>query len=111
MEPSRRRFPPTAGCYCCPFKRWVRSKCTLNCCGQRGTTWEAPALVELQDKCQRLESNLQEFVSVREQTRGTISLVFEAASANLQMINEQMLSFYLAKVFMISKEKFRFLER
>ena len=79
--------------------------------GEMDPATSPPALVELQDKCQRLESNLQEFVSVREQTRGTISLVFEAAPAHLQMINEQMLSFYLAKVFMISKEKFRFLER
>ena len=37
--------------------------------------------------------------------------MFEDSTANLQMINEEMLSFYLAKVFMTSKEKFRFLER
>ena len=48
---------------------------------------------------------------MREQTHGTMSLVFESSTANLQMISEEMLSFYLAKVFMTSKEKFRFLER
>ena len=47
---------------------------------------------------------------IRESTFGTLSLVFEVDKTNESMINESMLSFYLARIFRLSKEKFRFLK-
>lgn len=72
---------------------------------------QAPALLELQEQFATFQENLEQFVSIRESTHGTISLVFEASDSNLSMVNEQMLGFYLAKVFELPKEKFRFLAR
>ena len=64
----------------------------------------------LERRFETYQSNIKEFIRIRESTHGTISLVFEAAQTNTSMINEQMLSFYLSRVFRLPKEKFRFLK-
>ena len=54
---------------------------------------------------------MQQYLNIREQTMGTISLVFEATESNKQMIHESMLLYYLSKCFQIPKDKFRILSK
>jgi len=64
----------------------------------------------LERKFENYKSNVKEFLRIRESTNGTISLVFEASQANFSMINEQILQFYLSRIFRLPKEKFKFLQ-
>ena len=64
----------------------------------------------LERKFENYKANVKEFVRIRESNHGSISLVFEAASANFSMVNESILQFYLSRIFKLPKEKFRFLQ-
>ena len=49
----------------------------------------------MEDKIKTYYDNVKQYLNIREQTMGTISLVFEATESNKQMINESMLLYYL----------------
>lgn len=67
-------------------------------------------LQALEKRMEVYKSNVKEFVRIRESTHGTISIVFEAATSNVSMINDSMIGFYLSRIFHLPKEKFRFLK-
>ena len=69
------------------------------------------ALNDLEDKLKTYQDNVKEFLNMREQTMGTISLVFEANESNSSMINEAILTYYLSKSFQLPKDKFRILSK
>jgi hypothetical protein len=60
-------------------------------------------------KLANYNKNVTAFINIRESNVSMFNLVFEADETNLNMTNSSMLTFYLAKVFRIPKEKFRVL--
>ena len=64
----------------------------------------------LERKFENYKSNVKEFVRIRESNHGSISIIFEAATANFSMVNESILQFYLSRIFKLPKEKFVLLE-
>ena len=87
----------------------LRQAASMHSIVQQMETETAEALSALQNKFETYQSNVKEFVRIRESTHGTISLIFEATETNLSMINEPILAFYLSRIFKLPKEKFTFL--
>ena len=65
----------------------------------------------MEDKIKVYQENVKEFLNLREQTMGTISLVFEVNESNSSMINEAILMYYLSRSFHLPKDKFRILNK
>lgn len=66
-------------------------------------------LIEMQNQLQNYNKNVQSFINIRESNISMFNLIFEADETNMGLINEAILTYYLAKSFRIPKEKFKIL--
>jgi hypothetical protein len=66
-------------------------------------------LEQLTSKLENMKDNIATFINIRESTRAIMSLAFQASESNQAMINEEIIGFYLEKVFQLPKIKFNFL--
>lgn len=57
------------------------------------------------------QENVAQYLNIREQTMGLVSVVFEANPGNESMMQESILLYYLAKCLEVPKEKLRVVEK